>query len=435
MNESPSPAREATRRFLGLRLAEGTTKPNLAAFYWSALFGLTLFTTVGALQPFALTTLAGVPLAEQGRAVGRLGLINEITTLLTVGVFGALSDRRGRRLVMTFGFTVMSLGYLFYARSTSFSDLMTARFVFSIGSAAVTAMLSTIIADYVIDPDRGKATGWLGFFNGIGAMLTATVFLALPRILERRGLTFEQALVQSFFIAAAVGALSAIVMATLLKPGRESAAAERVPFVRLLREGVRAARDPKIALAYAAAFVSRGDLALVGQFLILWLNKAALATPGLSEKDALTQAQIPFIITQTAALFSAPLFGRLTDKVNRVTGVMIAALVAGLGYSTLFLIENPLGPWMKVALLLVGAGEVGGVIASQVLIAQYAAPEFRGSITGMFSLCGALGILVAFGVGGYLFDHWRESGPFLLFGVLGLFISLWAYRLRRATPA
>jgi MFS family permease len=101
---------------------------------------------------------------------------------------------------------------------------------------------------------------------------------------------------------------------------------------------------------------------------------------------------------------------------NAIAAVVIAAIVAAIGYSSLVLIQNPFGTNMKFALVLVGFGEIAGVITSQVLIAKYAPKEVRGSVIGFFGFCGALGIMTAFGIGGYLFDHWRESGPFLLFG-------------------
>ncbi len=58
-----------------------------------------------------------------------------------------------------------------------------------------------------------------------------------------------------------------------IKGGIVSQTAEKTSFVSLAKEGLFAAKHPAILLAYLAAFVSRGDLALVGSFLTLWLNK------------------------------------------------------------------------------------------------------------------------------------------------------------------
>jgi MFS family permease len=111
-------------------------------------------------------------------------------------------------------------------------------------------------------------------------------------------------------------------------------------------------------------------LALVGQTLTNWLTKYSLEN-GLSQADAQRQAQLGIVIVQSVALFAAPVIGIMADRINRVNAVIIAVAISAVGYSSLFLIENPLGFNMKLALMLVGVGEVAGVIVSQVLIAQY----------------------------------------------------------------
>ena len=49
-------------------------------------------------------------------------------------------------------------------------------------------------------------------------------------------------------------------------------------------------------------------------------------------------------------------------------------------------------------------------------------------MVGVFTLTGAVGILVASVVGGYLFDHWLQTGPFVFFG--DRWACCWALLLR-----
>ena len=81
---------------------------------------------------------------------------------------------------------------------------------------------------------------------------------------------------------------------------------------------------------------------------------------------------------------------------------------------------------MIMFMIFVGLSEVGCVITSGVLIAQQTPERIRGSVIGIFNLSGAVGILVASKLGGYLFDSWRPAGPFILFGLLALFVLVWA---------
>ncbi len=403
---------------------------NLMTHYYASLFGMGLMIFIGVIQPFVLTSILKISLADQGRVTGTLGFYNELTLLLFIPIFGILSDKIGRRVVFAFGFLGVALATFLYSTAQSVAQLTVYRVIFALGASAISAMFATVIADYVVNRDRGKGTGFMGVSNGLGAMLAAVVLLGLPVFFTSRGYDYVTGLKLTFYVAVGLGIISAVVVFAGIKGGLIVAKHKQRGFVKLAAEGILAAKDPGILLAYLAAFVSRGDLALVGSFLILWLNKYGLEN-GLSEVDANKQAQLGFVIVQTTALIGAPIFGYLSDRVNRVRAVAIAVGLSAIGYSSLFLIENPLGGWMKLALLVVGLGEVAGVVASQTLIAQQAPKEIRGSVIGVFGFFGALGIMTAFTVGGYLFDHWTESAPFLLFGIFGTFVVAFALLVQK----
>lgn len=417
------------RKFLGIGLTEGVSPLNLGTHYYASLFGLGLMIFIGVIQPFVLTSVLNIPLDEQGQITGKLGFYNELTLLIFIPLFGVLSDKIGRKIVFAFGFLTVGTACFLYPFASSVNELLFYRVIFALGASAISAMFATVIADYVTNRDRGKGTGLMGVANGLGAMLAAVVFLGLPAFFTRRGYEFITGLQLTFYVAAAIAVVSTIVLLVGLKGGVVTKREDQKGVATLVKEGVLAAKDPGILLAYFAAFVSRGDLALVGSFLVLWLNKHGLEI-GLSEVDANRQAQIGFVIVQSAALFGAPIFGILSDRVSRVKAVAIAVGISAIGYSSLFFIQDPLGGWMKFALVFVGLGEVGGVICSQVLIAQQAPKEIRGSVIGVFGFFGALGIMTAFTLGGYLFDKWTESAPFLLFGVIGVFVVLFAIMVR-----
>ena len=62
---------------------------------------------------------------------------------------------------------------------------------------------------------------------------------------------------------------------------------------------------------------------------------------------------------------------------------------------------------------------------------QWLSPDrLRGSVVGVFTLTGAVGILVASVVGGYLFDHWMKAGPFVFFGLISALVLVWTLVLR-----
>jgi len=131
-------------------------------------------------------------------------------------------------------------------------------------------------------------------------------------------------------------------------------------------------------------------------------------------------------VAQTFALFGAPLFGILVDKIDRVKALAIAALISAIGYTSTFFITDPLSTEMFICAIFIGLGEIGCIITSGVLIAQQSPEKIRGATIGMFTMFGAVGILFASIAGGYYFDAWRPAAPFVIFGVIALAIFIWA---------
>jgi MFS family permease len=94
------------------------------------------------------------------------------------------------------------------------------------------------------------------------------------------------------------------------------------------------------------------------------------------------------------------------------------------------MLDNPFSIGTIACLILIGMAEVGCIITSGVLIAEQAPDRLRGSVVGVFTLSGAVGILIASVVGGYLFDHWMRTGPFVFFGMISAVVMVWALLLR-----
>ena len=174
---------------------------------------------------------------------------------------------------------------------------------------------------------------------------------------------------------------------------------------------------------------------MVGTFFILWVITYGTSEAGLTGAEALARAGIVIGVSQFFALISAPEFGLLADRINRVSAMIIAVSISAIGYGSTIFIDNPLGDGIFICAMLIGLGEISGVIASGVLIAQQAPIIIRGSVIGIFNLYGAVGILIATGVGGQLFDNWRLQGPFLLFSFFSVIVVIWGLIVRnRVVP-
>ena len=420
----------AANRFMGMQLEDAVGASNMVTFYWACLTGILLGTFMPQMQPYLLTEFLHVPEARQGVVSGDLSFWGEVVIIIMVGVWGAVSDRVGRRPVMAAGYLIMAAGVLLSPRAQSYEELLLARLAFAAGIAAYSVMVVTLIADYVKDASRGKASGMVGLFNGVGAVVTVMLLLRLPKLLQDAGQTPTEAGFATYWIIGGLTLATAVLMWFGLSKREVRHAGPRSGLLQQAREGIAAARDKGIALACGASFVARGNLAIVGTFFTLWLANYGTLELGMNRADALARAGLIIAITQTAALISAPFFGVLTDRINRVTALNITLLLAFLGYGGTWFVENPFGLGMILCGVLIGMSEVGCIVTSSVLIAQQTPKRMRGAVIGLFNLSGAVGIMVASKVGGILFDSWREAAPFILFGILALVVLIWGLLIR-----
>jgi MFS family permease len=411
-----------------IRFASGVRRRHALAYLFAALLSIGLYTYFSALTPYVLQVNLGLEPALHGRISGDLQSWQEIVLLLTIGVWGALSDRVGRRLIYIVSLLVMALGYGLYGFAGSTAELFACRMLLGFGIAGSSAMLITIIADYPEEFSRGKFTGLAFFLNGLGAALFFFALTKLPLFFESQGADPLWAGRFSLLVVAGIALLTAVVMLGL-KPGRPDAVEERVPLLTLLRQGLAAGLKPRISLCYAGAFAARADMAIITIFITLWVAQSGV-TAGISAASGAARAGIVIGITLLSALVWSPLFGWLGDRLDRVTVMIVGFGLAALGYGWIGSIDDPAATTAIPALILLGVGQSSAVLASTLLLGQEAPTPIRGSVFGVQSFCGALGILAISAGGGRLFDAVGPWAPFAVMGVVNGVVCLWAIAVR-----
>ena len=290
-----------TTKFGPILLEPGVSRGNAWTLLYAAFVTIGLVTGMAILTPYLLTETLGLNEARQGRALGQLTVVGELVLIFAYGPLGALSDRYGRRIIYAAGFLAMATAYVLFPLTTSLTGFTAVRALYALGIGAATGMYGVLLADYAVEKDRGKLAAIGGILNGLGVVLLALLLGALPALFVARGFSGPSAARITTAIGAAACILTALVLLAGLKRGAP-AGAVRLPLAVMLRRGVEAARkSPEISLAYASAFVSRGDLAIVGIFTVAWGKQAALAN-GLAPAAAIEAGRIPFIVAQSAAL-------------------------------------------------------------------------------------------------------------------------------------
>jgi MFS family permease len=309
------------------------------------------------------------------------------------------------------------------------------RAFYSVGMTAATVMVSASLAEYTQEGTRGRWMGTAGVCNGLGVVLTAVLLSRLPQFLASRGFGQAEALTLSFWCFAAYLVLLAGIARAGLVGRSVRAAGPQAGLLRQTLHGLTIAREsPRIALAYATAFASRGDLVILTTFMSLWLVQAGLAD-GLTPAEATGRAGRVFGLAQGVALVWSFAMGFILDRVARLTGIVIAFGLACAGYLALGQVDDPLGSAMLPAAMLAGVGEASAVVAAGVFIGQEAPAVTRGVVLGTFGVAGSVGMVVLSGLGGQVFDRFGGGTPFLLMGVVNGCVALLALRVRSSTAA
>ena len=401
-------------KFGPILLMPDIERRHLFTLFFGAFFGIASMSFVNVIGPLMFSIL-DVPQDETGGLAGTLTAVQEIVVILVIGAFGALSDKTGRRLVYSMGFFLLGVGYFLYPLASNTTELIIFRVFVALGCAANTVMLPTVANDYVHESTRGKLIATTSILNGLGLVLIIGTFRKLPGNFGDMG--FDNILSGQYtaWVATVMCLIVSCVLFFNLKKGSPAQVSKKEPYLATLKVAFQAARNPRVALAYAAGVVSRGDLSVVSTFFSLWLFNEA-TTQGLSQGDAFKLATGFYVTVQAFAIPGAVLINFFIDKVDRVAALAIAMFIAAVGYLYLGFIENPLTSQMYFGAALLGLGEIFANIAAISLIGSVAPVKGRGAVIGGFSFFGAVGILTVAIVGGYLFDNVSPTAPFTMVG-------------------
>ncbi|KAJ3181742.1 hypothetical protein HDU87_000760 [Geranomyces variabilis] len=473
-NLGHAPAAETGTRFLGIfRLRDGVTSINFIVYLVAAALGICIFVFLNSSQGFVLGNIVHVPSSSLGDASGSLTFYDELVSVFAVWLWGIASDHFGRRAVYSSGFFVMAVGLAAFTLPTRlYPDLLLVRLVFAVGGAASSAMMTAVLADYAAEESRGKLAGLVGLVSGCGALLALFVLLRLPpkfgdgthglrvTFLITAGLSLAAAVLMWIGLqrpdrrsrqAPAHSSLDASPsMPASLSPASSSSAGSVVgrasstdamietcanddgevkkSLVGLAKEGAQAGRDLRVLLGYAGSFLARGDTIILTLFLPLWVYRHYLdsglcqAPGGVDDPDIKTHCREAYLkasvlsgVGQTFALVGAPLFGLAMDRFYRPFPILFAGLLGGVSYTLVFAQSTPSASIMFLYICLIGLAEIGLVVGSLSLVtASYVPVHVRGSVAGVSSLAGALGILINTKLGGTLFDSWVPTAPFFI---------------------
>lgn len=374
------------------------------------MFGLFLVLPVLALD---LQRMPGVTPWLIGVALGIYG----IGHLLLQIPLGLLSDRIGRKPVITFGLLLFALGSLVAALAHGVDGIILGRALQ--GTGAVTGASQALAADLSTEHSRNAVMGILGSMIGLAFLLAmllgSTLAAHLGGLQGLFGLTFVLVLV-------------AIVALWLLVP---HAPPPRAHGSEGLAAIMHTLRDARLLTLDVSAFVLHGLLTLF--FVVMPLQLAHGLHLAVGEQ---WRIYVPALLAAGLVMGGALPRLRGLDASVRVT--QVSALLLGLGLLALAFARGSLALGLLGAILFFVAFSL--LEASMPgLVSRMAQPARRGAALGAYSAAQFFGVIIGGAVGGVLLGAIGVRGVFIVGAVVALswllLLLASGARLRQSTPA
>lgn len=393
------------------------------AFVFSVFLALALIVYIAGTQSQILIGVLGIDI-NTGDIIGSLALYAEIIALVGVIAWSMAADHIGRRGVMSICIFLMGMCIVCYPHVTNvYPQMLIIRLIFSVGSAGSTAMMVAMMME-VAHGKGGLVSGCIGIASGLGATFAALCLFMVPAYIAmdypegNDGLTYSHS---------AIGGASMLV-AIMLFFAMPKDSSTRPPvnhfkgYFQKLYVGIKAIREPRIALGYASSFFARADEIIITNFLALWVAKYYVengsCVAGKTCLNAMASSSSLSGYSQLVALGTTPFFALASEYLPKEWGVFVAGVVGAAGCIPFAFSIDPTSKLSLGFVILIATGQYGMIISGMAMVAgDYIDRKDHAAISATYSFIGALGIIVISKLGGVLFDKWMKGAPFLLLGI------------------
>ena len=353
----------------------------------------------------------------------------------TISVLGAavmalplarLTQNGGRRLALTFGYSIGVIGALFAilggANRNLFFMLLGA---FMVGAASASGYQARFAAIDLATPEkRSKDLSFVVWGSTIGAVTG-------PNLMEPSGV-FASALglpklVGPYFIAALTLALSVTVIQLFLKPDPFLTANKAVEGTATKpRESTRSAlkhiKEYPIAL-FAIASVAIGHLAMVSIMVMTPVHMA--------HSDATLRIIGLVISVHVLGMYAfSPIVGSISDKFGRIRTIQIGILILIASALISGLAPHHDSFTLGIGLFLLGLGWSFTLIAGSTLLSETVSLEMRPSTQGasdlVMNLMGAGGAAI----GGVIIGLFSYAALCYATGLVVVALGVWSLRVK-----
>jgi DHA1 family tetracycline resistance protein-like MFS transporter len=345
--------------------------------------------------------------------IGLLGTSFSLMQFLFSPIWGRWSDRIGRKPIILVGLMGSCLSYLGLALSTSLTLLFVSRIVGGIAGANIPTA-QAYIADVTTPENRARGMGMVGAAFGLGFIFGPAIGGVLSRFGPETPMWVASALCLANFIAA-----------WFLLPESRAANAATKQLGRM---------D-----AFRQAMAKPTLLLCLGLFFLVTFAFSGFETTFAIFSEAkfgFTSSTIGFVFAFIGVVL-ALVQGVLVHKVVKVIGeprlipLAIGAVAIGLGMVPFAWSV----PTLLVALAVLAMGMGFNSPSITAMVSKLSDPDDQGGMLGLASSLGSLGRVIGPAWGGFLYDSYGMTMPYLSAALLMFIACAISFAGLRSVPA
>jgi len=362
----------------------------------------------------------GVSLQLTYSQMGLISTSNFVGYLLAVLVCGHLSTRIGSRLLIFLALLLVAVSMLLVSRASSFITVAFFYTLTGMGSGASNVPMMALVSSWFGSRHRGKAAGFIVIGSGFAILLSGKLIPYLNQLSEVDGWR------NSWLVLGVIVLVISIVCFLVIRDSPAELGLE--PFA-----GKKSSRrDSRVFWGDGHESVTRKDIYHLGAIYFLfgytYVIYATFIVTTLVQERGFSEmvagnfwSWVGFL-----SLFSGPVFGTLSDKLGRKTGLVMVFSIQMCAYLLVALSLPGMFLYLSIGCYGIVAWAIPSIMAA--LVGDYVGPQKTARVFGFITFIFALGQIAGPAVAGFLAEKSGSfSGSFYmaaLFAGLAVFLTV-----------
>lgn len=419
-----------------IKLNKNISKLNFICSQLHYLFITSHIYMSDSLQPLILLdhNYYNIEREHEGTILGVILVIQLVIKVSGSLILGHFTDKYGRRMMLFVATILIFIGaFLIPSMKSVFPGFVFAKIFFALGNTIL--LILPFNADYVHDDSKGKASGLSITISAMGAII--------GNISLKLFLLNNVSLGNIYYIWGVIVLVIFNLNNLGLKAGRYyykvknnfPTSDHHLSFSEILGDAYDVfKKTPWLLIALFLQILGNADFYILTVIFAIFIKSLyPEGTPDSVSNMAVNNIQT---ITLVPALLSNIFYGWYIDRTRKIMNAVYTALIGGIiGFSFAITVHQPTDIALRIGGVILGCTLTGIYTSAQFLGNTYFPQEKRGVLLGVMGAFGYIGYMILAVGGGYLFDVWIRTAPFILnvvFLVICLIGVFYIYKVKIA---